>query len=68
MSTLGIAYPLMHLSTSYATDPHAGCCRGRETLEAAAEIAVREVQHRLQYPHLYRGHGNSLREGLWRNS
>ena len=41
---------------------------GRETLEAAAEIAVREVQHRLQYPHLYRGHGNSLREGLWRNS
>jgi creatinine amidohydrolase len=39
---------------------------GQEVLEAAAEIAVREVQHRLDYGHLYRGHGNSLREGLWR--
>jgi creatinine amidohydrolase len=39
---------------------------GQETLEAAAEIAVREAKHRLEYGHLYRGHGNSLREGLWR--
>lgn len=39
---------------------------GRETLAAAAEIAVHEVRHRLAHPHLYRGHGNSLREGLWR--
>jgi creatinine amidohydrolase len=39
---------------------------GRETLEAAAEIVIREVQHRLTHRHLYRGHGNSLREGLWR--
>ncbi|MBN1400515.1 MAG: creatininase family protein [Anaerolineae bacterium] len=39
---------------------------GRETFEAAAEIAVREVAHRLAHPELYRGHGNSLREGLWR--
>lgn len=39
---------------------------GRETLEAAAEIVVREVQHRLEHRDLYRGHGNSLREGLWR--
>ena len=39
---------------------------GRETLEAAAEIAVKEVQHRLDHPMLYRGHGNGLREGLWR--
>jgi creatinine amidohydrolase len=38
---------------------------GRETLEAAAELAVREVQHRLEHPELYRGHGNGLREGLW---
>jgi len=40
---------------------------GRETLEAAAEVAVREVRHRLDHPELYRGHGNSLREGLWRS-
>jgi creatinine amidohydrolase len=39
---------------------------GREILEAAAEIAVREVRHRLEFSHLYRGHGKSLREGLWR--
>lgn len=39
---------------------------GRETLEAAAEVAVAEVRHRLTHKHLYRGHGNSLQEGLWR--
>jgi creatinine amidohydrolase len=41
---------------------------GRETLEAAAEIVVREVRHRLEHRAMYRGHGNSLREGLWRAS
>jgi creatinine amidohydrolase len=39
---------------------------GRQTLQAAAEIAIAEVRHRLAHPELYRGHGNSLREGLWR--
>jgi creatinine amidohydrolase len=39
---------------------------GRETMQAAAEIAVKEVHHRLAHPSLYRGHGNSLREGLWK--
>ena len=39
---------------------------GRETMEAAAEVAIQEVTHRLEHPALYRGHGNSLREGLWR--
>jgi creatinine amidohydrolase len=39
---------------------------GRETFEAAAEIAVREVRHRLTHPEMYWGHGNGLREGLWR--
>ena len=39
---------------------------GRETLEASADAAVREVRHRLDHKHLYRGHGNSLQEGLWR--
>jgi hypothetical protein len=39
---------------------------GRETLEAAAEIAVNEVRHRLEHTSMYRGHGMCLREGLWR--
>ena len=39
---------------------------GRETLEAAAQIVVQEVRHRLDHPELYRGHGRSLLEGLWR--
>lgn len=39
---------------------------GQETLEAAADVAVAEVRHRLTHKHLYRGHGNSLQEGLWR--
>lgn len=41
---------------------------GQETLEAAAEIVVREVRHRLEHQAMYRGHGNSLREGLWRSA
>jgi creatinine amidohydrolase len=41
---------------------------GQETLEAAAEIVVREVQHRREHQAMYRGHGNSLREGLWRSA
>jgi creatinine amidohydrolase len=39
---------------------------GRETLEAAAEIAVQEVKHRLAHENQYWEHGQSLREGLWR--
>ena len=41
---------------------------GHETLKAAAEIIIREVRHRLEHKEMYRGHGNSLREGLWRSS
>ena len=40
---------------------------GRKTMEAAADIAVREVAHRLAHPELYRRNGTSLDEGLWRN-
>jgi creatinine amidohydrolase/Fe(II)-dependent formamide hydrolase-like protein len=39
---------------------------GRETLEAAAEVMVQEVTHRLRHRSMYVGRGNSLREGLWR--
>jgi len=41
---------------------------GRETLDASAEVLIQEVRHRLDHKHLYRGHGNSLREGLWREA
>ena len=40
---------------------------GRETLEAAADVVIQEVHHRLDHPERYRRHGNSLREGLWRD-
>jgi creatinine amidohydrolase len=40
---------------------------GRETLEAAAEAAILEIKHRLENKKFYRGHGNSLCEGLWRS-
>ena len=50
-------------------DPHdATAAFGQETLDAAARIAIREVHHRLANRHLYGGHGNSLREGLWRET
>ena len=39
---------------------------GQETLEAAAEIVIKEVRHRLEHPALYRGHGGSFLQGLWR--
>jgi creatinine amidohydrolase len=39
---------------------------GRQTLEAAAEVVLCEVGHRLEHKEMYRGHGNSLREGLWK--
>jgi creatinine amidohydrolase len=39
---------------------------GQRTLEESAEVILREVQHRLENPGLYRQHGWSLREGLWR--
>lgn len=41
---------------------------GKKTLEAAVSIAVAEVKHRLENRGMYRGHGNCLREGLWRNN
>jgi creatinine amidohydrolase len=41
---------------------------GLETLEAAAEIAIKEVRHRLENRQAYHGHGNSLLEGLWKQN
>jgi creatinine amidohydrolase len=40
---------------------------GRKTLEAAADVALKEVQHRLKNRATYFAHGKSLSEGLWRN-
>ncbi len=39
---------------------------GQETLEASAEVVLKEVRHRLEHRQAYQGHGNSLREGLWK--
>ena len=39
---------------------------GRQTMEAAVEVAVNEVRHRLENRWMYRGHGACLQEGLWR--
>jgi creatinine amidohydrolase len=39
---------------------------GRQTIEDAAEVIVKEIAHRLANDQLYRQHGTSLQEGLWR--
>jgi creatinine amidohydrolase len=39
---------------------------GQETLEASAEIIIKEVNHRLENIEIYKGHGRSLDEGLWK--
>ncbi len=39
---------------------------GRRTLEESAEAILREVDHRMEHQQLYRQHGWSLREGLWK--
>ncbi len=39
---------------------------GRQTMEAAVEVAANEVRHRLENRWMYRGHGTCLQEGLWR--
>ena len=39
---------------------------GRRTLEEAADVVLEEVGHRLAHQELYRQHGTSLQEGLWK--
>ena len=39
---------------------------GRRTLEDSAQVIVKEVKHRLEHQDLYRQHGGSLQEGLWK--
>jgi creatinine amidohydrolase len=39
---------------------------GARTLEQAADAVVNEVRHRLATEEMYRQHGGSLQEGLWR--
>jgi creatinine amidohydrolase len=41
---------------------------GSQTLEAAADAAVREVAHRLANKNLYFAHGMALAQGLWRKT
>jgi len=39
---------------------------GREILDHAADIVIKEVRHRLEHTGQYRPAGESLKEGLWR--
>ncbi len=39
---------------------------GKRTLEEASEVVLREVGHRLAHREIYRQHGGSLQEGLWK--
>lgn len=56
------------IGTMYGMAPQDSTAEfGQEILEAAVEIAVREVAHRLQHKEEYLGHGRSLQEGLWRS-
>ena len=41
---------------------------GEEIIEKVVDVAVKEVLHRLSSPHLYKGHGSCLQEGLWKVS
>ena len=38
---------------------------GKETMEKAAEIALKEVEHRLLHPESYTTHGKWLQEKMW---
>jgi creatinine amidohydrolase len=38
---------------------------GKETIDKAVDIAIKEVRHRLENKSLYTNHGWSLKEGLW---
>jgi len=40
---------------------------GAATMEAAADIAVQEVKHRLEHRAMYTKHGRYLQEGLWKS-
>lgn len=39
---------------------------GKKTMAAAADVAVKEVRHRLENTAIYLRHGCSLKEGLWK--
>ena len=40
---------------------------GKETIDAAVDIAIKEVHHRLANREIYGRHGGCLTEGLWRS-
>jgi hypothetical protein len=40
---------------------------GRRTLEESTAVVLKEVAHRLAHQDLYRQHGGSLQEGLWKD-
>lgn len=41
---------------------------GQKTLDAAAQVVIAEVRHRLENKNMYFGHGDAMRTGLWKTS
>ena len=58
--------PLVGIMVSGMLPQDATAEFGRRTLEDAAQLVVKEVTHRLEHQDLYRQHGGSLQEGLWK--
>jgi creatinine amidohydrolase len=58
--------PLVGIMVENVPPQDATAAFGQRTLEEAAEVVMKEVQHRLAHQDLYRQHGGSLQEGLWR--
>ncbi|MDO8588690.1 MAG: creatininase family protein [Armatimonadota bacterium] len=55
------------VGTGWRIDPHDSTAEfGRETIEKAVDVAIREVRHRLEHREMYAAHGYGLREGLWK--
>jgi len=58
--------PLVGIMVSKMLPHDATAEFGKQTLEEAAQLVVKEVSHRLEHKDLYRQHGGSLQEGLWK--
>jgi creatinine amidohydrolase len=58
--------PLVGIMVSNMVPQDATAEFGKQTLEDSAQMVVQEVKHRLEHRDLYREHGGSLQEGLWK--
>ena len=58
--------PLVGIMVENVPPQDATAAFGQRTLEEAVDVVMKEVKHRLAHQDLYRQHGGSLQEGLWR--